>query len=123
MLPYKSIISINKTTRVAVYLQISNAIIINIKKGVIRPDAKLPGTRVMAALLGVHRKTIVAAYEELESQGWIYIKKSKGTFVTNKIPELNPKVLVSGTFPSPKEEAGFDLRRNTFLLNVNEPHF
>ena len=33
------------------------------------PETKLPGSRVLSELLGVHRKTIVACYEELLLQG------------------------------------------------------
>lgn len=31
---------------------------------------KLLGTRNMSIILEVHRKTVIAAYEELDAQGW-----------------------------------------------------
>ena len=63
MLPWKSIIKIQKQSDLAVYLQISNSIIKEIKRGAIKPGAKMPGTRIMAELLVVHRKTMVNAYD------------------------------------------------------------
>ena len=61
------------------------------KKGRIGPGIKLPGTRQMSELLQVHRKTLVRAYEELDSQGWIEMRPSKGTFTSKALPEINPR--------------------------------
>ena len=57
MLPWPTIIVIEKECDVPVYLQIANAIIQEMKKGRIGPGIKLPGTRQMSELLNVHRKT------------------------------------------------------------------
>jgi GntR family transcriptional regulator/MocR family aminotransferase len=35
----------------------------------------------------------VAAYEELDAQGWIEMRASKGTFTSKEIPEINPRKL------------------------------
>ena len=42
---------------------------------------KLLGTRSMSDILQVHRKTVIAAYEELDAQGWVETIPNKGTFV------------------------------------------
>lgn len=91
MLPWPTIIVIQKDCEIPVYLQIANSIIQEIKKGRIGPGIKLPGTRQMSALLKVHRKTLVRAYEELDAQGWIEMHPSKGTFTNKEIPEINPR--------------------------------
>ena len=62
MLPWKTIIQIQKDCDVPVYLQIANSMIQEIKRGRIGPGIKLPGTRQMSELLAVHRKTVVNAY-------------------------------------------------------------
>ena len=67
MLPWKSIIQIQTNSDLPVYLQIANSIIKAIKNGVIQPGGKLPSTRSMSALLQVHRKTVVCAFEELDA--------------------------------------------------------
>src|SRR5262249_47948635 len=84
---------IQKDSDFPVYLQIANAIIQEMKKGRVGPGIKLPGTRLMAETLNVHRKTLVRAYEELDSQGWIEMVPSKGTFTSKELPEMKPRRL------------------------------
>src|ERR1700704_5142443 len=91
MLPWQTIIQIQKDSDTPVYLQIANSVILEMKKGRIGPGIKLPGTRQMAELLQVHRKTMVRAYEELDAQAWIEMIPSKGTFTSKKLPEINPR--------------------------------
>src|SRR5215471_4609977 len=89
-LPYSSLITINKKTATPVYQQISNGIISLIREGMIRPGSSIPPSRAMAAMLRVHRKTVVAAYEELTSQDWIESAPRKGIIVSKSLPELKP---------------------------------
>jgi len=87
MLPWKTIIQVQKDCDTPVYLQIANSVIQEMRKGRVGPGIKLPGTRQMAEILDVHRKTIVRAYEELDAQGWIEMHPSKGTFTSKELPE------------------------------------
>jgi GntR family transcriptional regulator/MocR family aminotransferase len=91
MLPWPTIITVQKDIDIPVYLQIANSIIQEIKKGRIGPGIKLPGTRQMSEVLKLHRKTLVRAYEELDAQGWIEMRPSKGTFTSRELPEINPR--------------------------------
>jgi len=91
MLPWQTIIQIQKDCDTPVYLQIANSVILEMKKGRIGPGIKLPGTRQMSELLSVHRKTMVRAYEELDAQGWIEMRPSQGTFTSKALPEINPR--------------------------------
>ncbi len=95
MLPYKTLVPIHKKSGMPIYLQVTKALIQQIKEGRLAPAAKLPGSRTLAALLGIHRKTVVAAYEELDAQGWIHIVAAKGTFVTHKLPKVIPRTLTA----------------------------
>ncbi|MBS1767001.1 MAG: PLP-dependent aminotransferase family protein [Acidobacteria bacterium] len=52
-------------------LQISRAVAGDIRRGRLKAGALLPGSRTLAATLGVHRNTVLAAYRELEAEGWI----------------------------------------------------
>jgi GntR family transcriptional regulator/MocR family aminotransferase len=90
------LITIDKTSDVPVYLQISNAIIHNIRHGRIRSSFKLPGSRQLAAGLKIHRKTLLAAFDELLAQGWIEMIPRKGTFVVKDLPEVKPKKIKAG---------------------------
>ncbi len=94
MIPLKTLIQVDKTCHVPVYLQIAQSIIGEIQKGILKAGTKLPGSRVAAELLQVHRKTVVKAFEELESQGWIEIIPYKGTFITQCLPQVKARPLI-----------------------------
>src|SRR5215203_4875514 len=91
MLPWKTLIQWDTECDTPVYLQIANAVTREMKKGRIGPGIKLPGTRQMSEILGVHRKTVVRSYEELDAQGWIEMKPSQGTFTSKELPETHPR--------------------------------
>ncbi|OQP60703.1 hypothetical protein A3860_32405 [Niastella vici] len=89
----KELITIDPATGVAVYIQISNAFIQHIRQGRLRKGLKLQGSRELAAMLGINRMTAVAAYQELEAQGWIEMLPKKGTFVKADLPLFSPRKL------------------------------
>ena len=93
MIPYKTIIKIDRQSSRPVYLQIANQLIDLIREGTLKPGTKLPGSRPMSLLLDVHRKTIVAGYDELILQGWLETKPQQGTFVHQKLPLLKQQHL------------------------------
>lgn len=86
-IPFKSVIRIDRGLDRPVYLQIAHQMINAIQRGVLLAGIQLPGTRSLAEDLGLHRKTVIAAYDELDAQGWTEIRPNKGTFVRNKAPE------------------------------------
>ncbi len=89
-MPFKTLLEINKDSSLPIYVQIANGISQNIQTGILKTGTKLLGSRSMADLLGVHRKTVIAAYEELFSQGWIEILPQKGTFIAQNLPKVKP---------------------------------
>ncbi|MBV8251259.1 MAG: PLP-dependent aminotransferase family protein [Chitinophaga sp.] len=91
MLPYKTLIRIDKSSRQAVYLQIACQFISLIRDGLIQPGTYLPGSRVLAELLALHRKTVIAAYDELQAQDWITAIPRKGMMVSLNLPEIKPR--------------------------------
>jgi len=93
MFPYKSLIEIDKKRKRALYLQISDCFVGLIKKGVIPPTTALPGSREMAKILSVNRQTVVASYDELESQGWVEVIPKRGTFVKEELPIITQRKL------------------------------
>src|SRR5215204_3989177 len=115
MLPWKTIIQFKKECETPVFLQIANAIIQEMKKGRIGPGIKLPGTRQMSEILEVHRKTVVRAFEELDAQGWIEMRPSKGTFTSKELPEINPRRL------SDKNEKQHSFPKETgYFVKIND---
>ncbi|WP_025740340.1 MocR-like pyridoxine biosynthesis transcription factor PdxR [Aquimarina pacifica] len=91
MFPFKNNIILTRTANRTLYLQLSDQLIRYIKSGKLPPATKLPGSRKLAEDLMIHRKTVIAAYDELISQGWIETIPAKGTFVTSTLPIINPK--------------------------------
>lgn len=118
MLPYSTLLSIDNTAKTPIFLQIAAALTESIRRGLLPAGAQLPGTRTMAVLLAVHRKTVVAAYDELLAQGWLEAQTSRGTFVSQKLPDLRPVPLKRNTvlpLADAPHKAGFRFRLNPLL--------
>ncbi|ARI79015.1 GntR family transcriptional regulator [Halobacillus mangrovi] len=60
---------------------------------VLKEDEKLPSVRDLAQQLTINPNTIQKAYRELESQGYIYSVKGKGSFVNPVQPTKNTEEL------------------------------
>ena len=52
-----------------------------IRDGRLQPGTRLPGTRSLAAELGVSRGTVVEAFEQLIAEGWLSSARGSGTSV------------------------------------------
>jgi GntR family transcriptional regulator / MocR family aminotransferase len=118
MLPFRTLIQINKSTDTPVYQQISNGLVKLIQKGIIRPGDPLPGSREMATLLAVHRKTVVSAYDELFAQDWIETIPRKGVMVSQRLPEIKPRSFKAASkIPSYAGNTGFAFEK----LTLNQP--
>lgn len=119
----KNEIRIEKSSTNAIYVQIAQQIIQLIQRGYLEAGSLLPGTRIVAATIGIHRKTAVAVYEELAAQGWVISIPNKGTFIVT--PENNTKIKAihqhnkSETF---SKETGFPFEAS-FNLAPSETEF
>lgn len=87
--PWKLKVDIRRDAGTAIYLQIAQRVIDEIKRGRLVPGTALPGTRELAEDLGINRKTVVLAYDELVAQGWLSAEGKRGTFVSSAIPVLD----------------------------------
>ena len=85
--PSISEIGIDRADHEAIQSQISRQIREFVLSGRLRPQAKLPSTRSLAEDLKVARATIVEAYEQLLSEGYIETRKGSGTRVAAELPE------------------------------------
>jgi GntR family transcriptional regulator/MocR family aminotransferase len=97
MLPYKTLIQLNRNSEISLYLQVCNSFISLITKGTLKPSDSLPSTRVLADLIGINRNTIKLAYEELINQGWAESAERKGVFVQSKLPTLSKASSLNAT--------------------------
>lgn len=64
------------------YEQIKDKIKELIISGAISENEKVPSVRELAAMLAINPNTIQKAYKDLESEGYIYSQRAKGSFVT-----------------------------------------
>ena len=97
-----------------VFARIAELISAEIRRGRLRPGDRLPGSRPLAEQLSVGRNTVVAAYAELVSEGWITTRLAGGSFVSSELPErrtrrFNPRALATQAASTP----GFDFERRT----------
>jgi len=104
-------LSVDEEDDVPVFLRIARAVAEDIRRGRLRPGAALPGSRSLAASLGVHRNTVIAAYQELAAQGWIETARAHKTFVSASMPEVSPRRFAKRASPRASMPArlGFDL--------------
>jgi GntR family transcriptional regulator/MocR family aminotransferase len=121
MLPFKTLISIDRGSGTSLFLQICNALIKHISCGNIQPGHKLPGSRALADLLGVNRRTVTLAYEELEAQGWVAIRPNQGCFVSERLPLTEARSIdLEATAPQ-DQQAVFSISSNLDFLEYYEP--
>ncbi len=93
------------------YVRIVQSVVADIRRGRLVPGQRLPGSRTLAARLGVHRNTVLAAYAELEAEGWIASDPARHTVVCETLPEVMP----------PRRPAA-DGAALGFSLSAREPH-
>src|SRR5882672_12928964 len=65
------------------YEQLRTAIL----DGRLLPGARLPATRDLAEAYGLSRTTIVTAFEQLRSEGYVEGRTGSGTYVSTVLPE------------------------------------
>lgn len=102
---------------VALFAQIANSIADHIRGGRLASGDVLPGSRALARDLGVDRDTVIAAYTDLEAQGFISTVPRTGTVVADLPREVTPR---SMPLPSVTARRGF-ARQVGFALDAGPP--
>jgi GntR family transcriptional regulator / MocR family aminotransferase len=82
-----------------------------IRAGRLRPDARLPSSRALAAELGVSRRLVVEAYEQLAAEGYILSRRGSGTRVAPPAPAARngAEGALQEPVPVPPPVSGIDL--------------
>lgn len=99
-------VRLDPASRSPAYLQIAAALVQEIRRGRLAPGDLLPGYRTLAATLRVSKNTVLAAYRELQSEGWITSAVGAGSTVSRKPPTVPGAPTIREHAPRP----GFDLR-------------
>jgi len=88
-------------SHVPLYVQLRDQLRALVHTGDLRPGDRIPASRELATMLGVHRTTVANAYAELESEGLIQGHVGRGTYIKGngnglKITPPPPQVLNGG---------------------------
>lgn len=89
--PWKLELEIDKKLDKAVYLQIADTIINDIRSGRLKAGDALPGSRNLAQTLKINRNTVVEAYQVLINEEWVISRERKGIFVSERLPVLHER--------------------------------
>ncbi|MDG3132447.1 GntR family transcriptional regulator [Streptococcus suis] len=68
---------------IPIYIQISNAIKLQIVTQQLKSGDKLPTVRDLAEIAGVNPNTVQRALSDLETEGFVYSVRTTGRFVTD----------------------------------------
>jgi GntR family transcriptional regulator len=68
------------------YLQIMDEVRRALVVGTLRAEDPVPSVRELASQLVVNPRTVLQAYQELEREGVLYVKRGQGTFVASHAP-------------------------------------
>ena len=79
-----ALIQLNYRDSKPIYEQIMEGLRKLVISGALSANEKLPSVRELASLLAINPNTILKAYRELESDGYIYTVAGKGTFVAER---------------------------------------
>lgn len=110
-------LEIDKKLDKAVYLQIADTIISDIRSGRLKAGDALPGSRNLAHTLKINRNTVVEAYQVLINEEWVISRERKGIFVSENLPSLHEKNmdLLHGSHNQPIMPSGI-------LINFDDGH-
>ena len=74
------------STEVSIREQIVTQITLGILSEELAPGERLPSTRELARRFKLHANTVSAAYQQLESEGWVASRRGSGVFVRDQRP-------------------------------------
>ena len=69
------------------YAQIAGRLKVAIASGELRAGAGLPSVRQLAGQLRINPATVVQAYRDLETEGFVEMRQGAGTFVREVTPD------------------------------------
>ena len=95
-------IGIDRSDREAIQSQIARQLRALVLSGRLKPQTRLTSTRALSEELSVARATVVEAYEQLLSEGYLETRSGSGTRVAAELPES----LLTSSLPKPVKPSG-----------------
>ena len=89
------VISLDRMSVIPMYQQLAEELRRAVLQGRLKPNQKLPPSRVLAKSLEISRATVTQSYEQLLSEGYFEACCGSGTFVCSQLPDeyLQPESL------------------------------
>lgn len=116
-------LSLDPEAATPLYRQLYFAIRDAILAGRLHPGIRLPSTRTLARDLGLSRNTVVTAYEQLLTEGYLDGRVGAGSFVSEVLPEALLHARRTPQIPPPAAAAPARLsRRGTALARLQPSH-
>lgn len=103
-----------RSSGVPAYRWLYTALRSEILQGNLRPGWRLPATRDLAIQYGLARGTIVSAFDQLKSEGYLECSIGSGTYVSKVLPESLLHVRRVQPVPAPKPRAGPPMRLSEY---------
>ena len=119
-IPFQSYIQLKPDDTSPIYLQIVFEFIKAIQTGLLPEGTKLPGTRILCNILSVNRNTLIKAFIDLESQGFIETLPNKGTFILSDQKQKKKDRKTLPTEHPSKTRTGFTFKHSSVLENPAE---
>ncbi|ETT46613.1 MULTISPECIES: PLP-dependent aminotransferase family protein [unclassified Paenibacillus] len=80
---YELLITLDKTSDTSLSRQVFEQILQAINSGCLRSGDQLPATRLLSEQILVSRSVILQAYEQLQAEGYLEMRRGAGTFVAD----------------------------------------
>ncbi len=91
------------------------ALIVN---GRLQPGEQLPSVRRLAEAAGVNVNTVRSVYDRLEGEGFVSTQHGRGTFVSGKVPQLDPAAVAARVYASGAHPSREDLKEQISALEA-----
>ena len=96
------LVTLDPADRVPLHAQLERALREDVRAGRLRPGARLPSTRRLAAQLGVSRGVVVEAYAQLTAEGYLATRRGSGTHVAHAAARARRRRAATRRRPRPR---------------------
>jgi GntR family transcriptional regulator/MocR family aminotransferase len=87
--------------------------------GRLKPGARMPSTRSLGMQYSLSRGTVVAAFDQLQAEGYTRTEAGSGTYVASRVPdEFLLATCKPAALPIPRSKAALSKRAQRFLKDV-----
>src|SRR5215471_10442342 len=117
----RAAIALDRNSNLPLHRQVYEEWRTGILNGRFRRGQRMPSTRDLAALLGLARTTIAAAYDQLTAEGYCETARGSGTFVCRRLPEELLRVRPAPP-EHPSSEAPFRISRYGERISEQTPY-